>query len=56
MPVEKKRVMVSVKILPKANEKWDKLAKDIGLSKGKILEKFLGFDPVPGLDEIESAG
>ena len=44
--------MVSVKILPAANEKWDKLSQDIGISKGKIVEKFLGFDPVPGLDEL----
>jgi hypothetical protein len=44
--------MVSVKIKPEANEKWNRLAEDIGLSKGKLVEKWLGFDPVPGLDDI----
>jgi len=42
--------MESVKMLPAAKKKLALMARDHGLSKGKLIEKLLGFDPEPGED------
>lgn len=54
LPKSEKRIMVSVKVKPEADKLWAALAASHELSKGKLVEKFVGLDPEPGPeDEVE---
>jgi hypothetical protein len=53
LPKSKKRIMVSVKVKPEADRLWAAMAKSHDLSKGKLVEKFVGLDPEPGPDDNE---
>ena len=41
LPLSKKRMMVSVKVLPALNRRWRALAKKNGMSKGSLVELWI---------------